>query len=74
MHAGAAMPAPAAAPTLLPLPLLTNLLTARTQGRLTNGTKFDSSVDKGRPFVFNLGMGEVIRGWDEGESDNAGGK
>ena len=35
-------------------------------GWLTNGKKFDSSVDRGRPFVFSLGAGEVIRGWDEG--------
>jgi FKBP-type peptidyl-prolyl cis-trans isomerase len=33
---------------------------------LTNGTKFDSSRDKGRPFQFKLGVGQVIRGWDEG--------
>jgi len=35
-------------------------------GWLTNGTKFDSSVDRGQPFVFTLGVGQVIRGWDEG--------
>ncbi len=35
-------------------------------GWLTDGTKFDSSVDRGKPFTFPLGEGRVIRGWDEG--------
>ena len=35
-------------------------------GWLTNGTKFDSSVDRGRPFGFSLGKGQVIAGWDQG--------
>jgi len=35
-------------------------------GWLTNGTKFDSSLDRGTPFQFLLGAGQVIQGWDKG--------
>ena len=35
-------------------------------GWLTDNTKFDSSLDRGQPFEFILGQGQVIRGWDEG--------
>jgi len=35
-------------------------------GWLTTGKKFDSSVDRGQPFDFTIGNGEVIKGWEEG--------
>ncbi len=48
-----------------PLKVGDNIIVNYT-GLLTNGLKFDSSLDRGAPFSFPLGAGRVIKGWDEG--------
>lgn len=43
-----------------------DLVSVHYTGYLTDGTKFDSSLDRGQPFSFQLGTGSVIQGWEEG--------
>ena len=49
-----------------PRPKTGDSVSVHYTGWLKSGQKFDSSLDRGQPFVFPLGRGRVIKGWDEG--------
>jgi len=49
-----------------PSPVAGQTIRCHYTGKLTTGFTFDSSYDRGRPLTFNVGVGQVIKGWDEG--------
>lgn len=58
-----------------PKPETGQLVKVHYTGKLQDGTVFDSSVKRGEPIEFTLGVGQVIKGWDEGIADmKVGGK
>jgi peptidylprolyl isomerase len=58
-----------------PKPQTGQVVKVHYTGKLQDGTVFDSSVERGEPIEFTLGVGQVIKGWDEGIADmKVGGK
>ena len=51
-----------------------DFVTVHYTGKLENGVQFDSTINRNQPFTFKIGIGQVIKGWDEGEKKSSEGE